>query len=138
MNKRIFLAIRINPEVPVRDLFDLLRDEAVKYCCLRHSSFSFDICSPGYFTKRQQPSVIFLQSVKTKELDALQGDLDRHFAELGIPKEEREFKPYLTLGRVKLERDTGVFYDLMKQFPQRPVQTIPVGELILFESSLKP
>jgi len=40
--------------------------------------------------------------------------LDRHFAELGIPKEEREFKPYLTLGRVKLARDTGVFYDLIR------------------------
>lgn len=172
MDKRIFLAVKINPEPELLDLFDLLRDElsggqikwvdedqlhvtlkffgetpdskipeiskAVKDCCLRHNGFSFDICSPGYFRKRQEPSVIFLQSAKTKELDAFQADLDRHFAELGIAKEEREFKPHLTLGRVKSVGDTESFYDLMKQFPHRPVQTISVGELILFESRLKP
>lgn len=172
MDKRIFLAIKINPEPELLDLFDLLRDEladeqikwvdeeqlhitlkffgessastingisaAIKDCCLTHSSFSFEVCSPGYFRKRQEPSVIFLQSAKTEELETLQADLDNRFAALSIPKEVHAFKPHLTLGRVKSVRDTSLFYDLMKQFPKRAVQTIPVSELILFESVLRP
>ncbi|MGV8133659.1 MAG: RNA 2',3'-cyclic phosphodiesterase [Mangrovibacterium sp.] len=171
MNKRIFLAIKINPEPELLDLFDLLRDElsgeqikwvdedqlhitlkffgdtpdstikdisaAAKDCCLKYNSFSFDICSPGYFRKRQEPSVVFLQSAKTEGLNTLQSDLERRFAGLGIPKEERTFSPHLTLGRVKSVHDTSLFYDLMKQFPQRAVQTTPVRELTLFESILK-
>jgi 2'-5' RNA ligase len=172
MNKRIFLAIKINPEPELLDLFDLLRDElsgeqikwvdedqlhitlkffgdtpdstikdisaTAKDCCLKYNSFSFDICSPGYFRKRQEPSVVFLQSAKTEGLNTLQADLESRFAGLGIPREERTFNPHLTLGRVKSVHDTSLFYDLMKQFPQRPVQAIPVRELILFESILKP
>ncbi|MEL7589141.1 MAG: RNA 2',3'-cyclic phosphodiesterase [Prolixibacteraceae bacterium] len=172
MDKRIFLAIKINPEPELLDVFDLLRDElsggqikwadeeqlhvtlkffgetpdnkiteivdVVKDCCAQHSSFSFDICSPGYFRKRQEPSVVFLQSAKTEALVVLQADLDNRFTGLGVPKEERAFKPHLTLGRVKSVHDTALFYDLMKQFPHRPVQTIPASDLTLFESRLKP
>lgn len=172
MSKRIFLAIKINPEPELLDLFDLIRDElageqikwvdedqfhitlkffgdtpenkienisaSVKECCLQHHSFSFDLCNPWYFRKHQQPSVIFLQSAKTDELSALQNDLENHFDRLDIPKEEKDFKPHLTLGRVKSINDQEAFYTLMKQFPQKSIQPVPVCDVILYESILKP
>jgi 2'-5' RNA ligase len=40
--------------------------------------------------------------------------------------------------RIKSVRDTEHFYELMKQFSQRVVQTVPVSDLILVECILKP
>ncbi len=172
MGKRIFLAIKINPEPELLDLFDLLRDElaeeqvkwvdeeqlhitlkffgdmpdekisilsdVVKNCCSEHPAFSFGLGSPGYFHKHQQPSVVFVKATGIEVMSALQAKLDKCFAELEIPEEEKPFRPHLTLGRLKSVNDLQAFTNLMKQFPPRTVQTVPVSELILYESFLKP
>ncbi len=111
---------------------------AVNDCCLKNKSFSFDLCNPGYFRDREQLRVVLLQTAKTDALIALQNQLENCFAGLGIPKEDRVFKSHLTLGRIKKVHDPRHFYELMKQFPQKALQTISVRELILFESILKP
>ncbi|HBL74802.1 MAG: 2'-5' RNA ligase [Bacteroidetes bacterium GWF2_42_66] len=110
----------------------------VNDCCFQNKSFSFDLCNPWYFRDREQLRVVLLQTAKTDALIALQNQLENRFAGLGIPKEDRAFKPHLTLGRIKSVRDTRHFYELMKQFPQKAVQIVPVRELILFESILRP
>jgi 2'-5' RNA ligase len=111
---------------------------AVKDCCLHHNRFSFGLCNPWYFRKRGQPSVVLLKTARTDELITLQNQLDSLFVGLGIPKEDQAFKPHLTLGRIKSMCSMQSFYNLMEEFPQRTIQTVPVRELILFESILKP
>ena len=111
---------------------------AVKSCCRQHRDFSFDLCNPGYFHKRQQPTVVFLRLEKADALMALQKDLEDQMEHQGISREERKFKPHLTLGRIKSIRDSEAFDGLLKQFPQKCIQQIPVTEVILYESILKP
>mgnify|MGYP003814985667 CR=1 FL=1 len=170
--KRIFLAVKTEPEPELLDLFDLLRDElageqikwvtdeqfhitlkffgdkteeqindisaVVRSCCARMSRFSFQLVNPWYFRDRDRLRVVLLQTAKTDQLTALQKELENGLAETGIPKEDRAFRAHLTLGRIKSVRDPQHFYELMKQFPQKPVQTVNVNEVILFESILKP
>ena len=111
---------------------------AVNDCCLQNNKFSFDLCNPWCFRDRDQLRVVLLQTTKTDALIAFQNQLENCFAGLGIPKEDRVFKPHLTLGRIKKIHNTRHFYELMKQFPHKTVQPVPVSELILFESILKP
>jgi len=106
--------------------------------CIRNNGFSFDLCNPGYFRDREQLRVVLLQTAKTDALVAFQSQLENCFISLGIPKEDRTFKPHLTLGRIKSVRDPRHFYELIKQFPQKSMQRVPVREIILFESILKP
>ncbi|MDX9882417.1 MAG: RNA 2',3'-cyclic phosphodiesterase [Prolixibacteraceae bacterium] len=111
---------------------------AVEECCMQYEPFSFGLCSPGYFRDREQLRVIFLQTSGTETLVAFQKQTEHLLSGLGIPKEDRVFRPHLTLGRIKSVRDARHFYELMKQFPQKTVQVVFVSELILFESILKP
>lgn len=111
---------------------------AVKDCCLWHGRVSFGLLNPWYFRKHGQPAVLLLKTSETDALTDLQRDLENRFAGLDIPKEEKTFRPHLTLGRIRTLRDTEHFYKLMKQLPQRVLQIVPVNELILFESILKP
>lgn len=172
MDKRIFLAIKINPEPELLEIIDLMREELadesikwvdetqyhitlkffgsihenkiatissiVKNFCSHTGMFSFDLTCPWYFRDREQLRVVLLQTTNTDVLLSFQNQLGNAFFDLGIPKEDRIFKPHLTLGRIKSIRDSRHFYELMKQFPYRTVQTVCVKEIILFESILKP
>lgn len=134
--EQLHLTLKFFGETPEPKIKEIA--EVVKDCCMQHTWFPFDLCSPWYFRKQQQPSVVFLQSAEAGELSALQEDLDSRFAGLGIPKERRDFKPHLTLGRIKSINDKEAFYELMKQFPRKTIQSVPVSEVILYESVLKP
>jgi len=134
--EQLHLTLKFFGETPEPKIKEIA--EVVKDCCMQHTWFSFDLCSPWYFRKQQQPAVIFLQVAGTGELTAFQKDLDSRFSGLGIPKEQRDFKPHLTLGRIKSINDKEAFYELMKQFPRKTVQPVPVSEVILYESILKP
>ena len=111
---------------------------AVEECCQQNKNFSFELCNPWYFRDREQLRVVLLQTAKTDALITFQTQLENRFSSIGIPKEDRAFKPHLTLGRIKSIRDNRRFYELMKQFPQKTLQTVLVSKIILFESILKP
>ena len=111
---------------------------AIKICCSKIKRFSFDLCNPWYFRDRDQFRVVLMQTERTEKLVAFQKELESAFLSIGIEKEDRVFKPHLTLGRIKSIRNTRYFYELMKQFPKKVIQVVPVSELILFESILKP
>ena len=63
--------------------------------------------------------------------------LAQHLASCGFVREEREFSPHLTLGRVRQERGRGD-RSLLERHRSVDLGEFPVDEIILFESRLGP
>jgi len=112
--------------------------EAARQVCNQKPPFSFEVTNPWYFRDRDQLRVVLMNTSRIEALFALQQQIEKATIVLGIPKENRVFKPHLTLGRIKSIRETRAFYELMKSFQPKTIQTVQVRELILYESILKP
>ena len=54
----------------------------------------------------------------------------------GFVIEERQFKPHLTLGRVKSVRDTENLKKVLEKYRDDEFQKVEVKEVILYESIL--
>lgn len=119
----------------------------------------------GLFAGPERPSVVFTEVLaapeppelhapkdagevvprEAAELLRLQGALDGWHEALGIPREQRAFRPHLTLARIKNappDRDGSRargLRELLQQYePRRYGPAFAIEELILFESRLGP
>lgn len=54
----------------------------------------------GFFFKRRDPKILWIGFSENEILSKLVDDIENSLANFGVPKEERSFKPHLTLLRV--------------------------------------
>lgn len=92
-------------EVDDRSLHEICR--AVREIAARQASFALRISGVGAFPSPRRPKVAWAGIVEgAEELRRLHAALDEKLFDLGCyRKEERDFTPHLTLGRVKGEGD---------------------------------
>lgn len=65
-------------------------------------SFTFSLAGLGTFPQKGRPRVVWVGVREgTEELEKLRDRIDETLLPLGFPREERPFRPHLTLGRVK-------------------------------------
>lgn len=76
-----------------------------------------------------------------KALAGVQRAIDLHMGRLNFPRETRPFHPHLTLGRVN-DRVSAVerraLGDLLSKPHSDDLGRMPVGEIVLFQSNLRP
>ncbi len=105
----------------------------------RHRPFALRLKGTGAFPGERNPRVLWVGVAAGPELAELQDDLEKALESEGFAREERPFKPHLTLGRVKgrgrpLER-------LMAELAAHGRDDfggMTVHKLSLFESLLRP
>lgn len=93
----------------------------------------------GVFPDIKRPRVVWVGV--TGQIDLLvklQKRLDKKLEEIGIPRENRQFKSHLTLGRVKEKVDPEKFIEAMKEFEGFESETFILDRIILFKSELRP
>ncbi len=100
--------------------------------------FSLECRSTGYFPEKGTPRVLWAGVVLTEELKALQQKLELALEKIGFPKEERDFHPHLTLGRVKSHRNLDAAIRILKKYEDKSFGQMEVKALTLFESILRP
>lgn len=100
--------------------------------------FSLECRSTGYFPEKGTPRVLWAGVVLSAELKDLQRRLEGTFEKLGFPKEEREFHPHLTLGRVKSSRNLDAVIRILKKYENKSFGKTEVKAITLFESILRP
>ncbi len=101
-----------------------------------HPAFTVAASGIGAFPSPSRPRVFWLGLHPIDRLVDLQADLTRGFRRLGLPTEDRPFKPHLTLGRArgKVRGAAPVF----ERHRGLSCGTLPVERLILYESRLQP
>jgi len=100
--------------------------------------FSLEAASVMPFPARGAPRLIWVEV--RGEVDAARGlaaAIDEATAHIGFPPETREFRPHLTLGRVK-GPGRGNWREALEQAGSSELGGFEVEEFVLFESRLDP
>ncbi|MBM11327.1 MAG: RNA 2',3'-cyclic phosphodiesterase [Chloroflexi bacterium] len=83
-------------------------DSALPEVAADFAPFSLSLSGLGVFPNARRPRVLWAGITGDMDaLSALQLAVDDAVADLGLPREQREFSPHLTLGRVRRETPEG-------------------------------
>jgi RNA 2',3'-cyclic 3'-phosphodiesterase len=100
--------------------------------------FELSLCSLGAFPSAKKPKVIWV-GVKNgfEELKNTQKKIESDLAIEGFEKEEREFSPHLTIGRIKFfpKDDFQSVFDAYSSWAPKPIF---INKIFLMSSQLTP
>jgi|WetSurMetagenome_2_1015567.scaffolds.fasta_scaffold49884_1 RNA 2',3'-cyclic 3'-phosphodiesterase len=100
--------------------------------------FRFNLRGTGIFRNFNDPRVIWCGIEQSIELMQLNNLIMKELMITGFKVEERQFKPHITIGRIKSIRNAGMLKSAIERFQSSFIQEVLVSEVILFESILKP
>lgn len=101
-------------------------------------SFNFLVTGFGYFGNSRFPRVLWLGTKHTKNLQNIQKKVSLALKDFGLPENNPDFKPHLTIGRVKEFNSMDELFELEASLKDEVFQTVEVKEVMLYESFLKP
>jgi 2'-5' RNA ligase len=104
-----------------------------------HEQFILSTGKPGVFPGLKKPRVFWIgvSGSGLLQLERLQNEVEESLYQEGFPKEERNFSPHLTIGRVKDRVDLPLLTEKFSAY-DFPECEIPVRELQVMKSDLKP
>jgi len=101
--------------------------------------FTITLSNIGTFPNAKRPRVIWIGVNKGKnKLKLLAGQIETELEKLGFPKETRDFKSHLTLGRVRSPKNLQNLTKLLTEVSFQSESAIKINKLILFQSTLTP
>lgn len=98
----------------------------------------FHIRGAGIFGSRYKPRVIWLGIPDGEPLSLLGTALIGALEKEGWESDRQNFVPHLTVGRIKYIQDKKFFQQKLDDFGTEDLQSVEIGEMILYESKLKP
>ena len=103
-------------------------------------SFSFEISVKGVgtFPAAGNPRVIWVGIEENKDMLQLYNNIEEGLAALGFEKERRDFKPHLTLGRIKFLNDRAGLKRRLEKVAGLNLGRVAVAGFALFKSTLTP
>ena len=102
------------------------------------SSFPISIGNTGVFPRPSRAQVLWIGvSDPSGKLSALQERLENEYATEGFPKEDRAYRPHLTIARIRKHEGARRLADTHLQM-DFPATNIELNELIVFRSELSP
>jgi len=116
--------------------------DGVKQLCIETTigvqPFTLRLEATGYFPNFRQPRVLWVAIGGEIEVAAqLQNRLEAGLIALGFDREDKPFKPHLTIGRVKSGKNVKQLVAKADMYPL-PELSFEVDELVLFKSELHP
>jgi 2'-5' RNA ligase len=101
----------------------------------------FTLCAAGLgsFPSQRNPRVIWvgLQG-ELERLSHIQARLEDGLVPLGFAREQRKFRPHLTLGRLKDRGNRQALIEAMAELEIPEFDSFDVTEIILYKSDLRP
>lgn len=110
-------------------------------------SFTVRVSKTGVFPNTKNPRVVWIGIEDDRAIKELALSLESSLENLGIPREDREFKSHITIARVKIPSKGREFYEFLRaRFSELLKQDtefsnslgIEVREFVLMESTLTP
>ena len=121
---------------------DEMRIGEVEKVCVRAAAefqpLTLSLKETGVFPNARQPRVLWAGlSGEIEKAVEMRGLLDEGLALIGFDREEKDFRPHLTIGRVKSNRKTRELLALAGAH-QVPELSFVVTEIVLMKSELHP
>lgn len=118
----------------IKDVQNILNDVAKNF-----KPFVLSLKEIGAFPRLDYPRIIWVGVDEGKdEASQLTKELENKLEKIGIPKEDREFHPHITLGRVKSPKNKDRLKSIIETTKFEPSSKIAVDHLTLFKSQLTP
>lgn len=92
----------------------------------------------GWFPNPHHPRVLYAGVAAPDGFATLARDTERACGKLGVPAEEREFRPHLTLARIKAPTDLTALRQTIANLPSADFGSFTASEFHLYESRLAP
>ena len=102
------------------------------------SAFNMHLSGLGLFKNIHKPRVLWTGIHQFERMKEIKTQIDRQMKALGFTPEKREFKPHLTLGRIKWINNKKKLENLLDQYKDEDFHEVTINEIIYFESILKP
>lgn len=101
--------------------------------------FKIKIGGVGVFPNQKMPRVIWI-GIKNEDgmLDGLHKRIDAELSEMCFEKEGRDFKPHLTLGRMRSQKGREGIIKLLGEFKDKEIGVFTASEMRLIKSDLQP
>ena len=131
--EQLHLTLKFIGEVDNRELPQLCT--ALREACAGIEPFSLELSGLGAFPKNKPPRVVWVAAEDPQGVLAVLAErLDERMAALGVPRENRAFKPHLTLGRVSRGADLQRLHQAMQGAALQVSVRCEVDELVLLSS----
>ncbi|MGQ0548275.1 MAG: RNA 2',3'-cyclic phosphodiesterase [Armatimonadota bacterium] len=131
----VHFTLRFLGEIPAAQLARAV--VAVRETARTAQPFTVMVAGLGAFPNFDRPQVIWLGSREGAEaFQRLAGDLEAALARQGFAPESRPFRPHLTLGRAKDDRQWGDLVRTLQRFRDQEIGQQPVRTLTVMESRL--
>jgi 2'-5' RNA ligase len=109
---------------------------AVSAVIKKYEPFKLSLQGLGVFRNIHDPHVMWMGCRIEDRLAGLKSELEVSLKALGFGAETKMFAPHLTLGRIKLLRETNQLKELLYEFNDKLFQEVMINELIYYESRL--
>jgi len=110
--------------------------EMLKEKCEVFGNFDLTIKGAGVFKNLNDPRIIWAGIEPSEKLILLNEIIINGLKGAGTDIEYHSFNPHLTIGRVRDIKDKMLLKTYLDKFQNRVIQTVPVNEVILYESIL--
>ncbi len=134
--ENIHITLRFLGEVK-EELLDGIK-EVIQRVAERHTAFEIKAKGTGVFPDYSRPRVLWVGVDEDERLKAIFNTLNVELEGIGFPPEERPFRPHLTIGRVKSPKAIKSVLKELRGYRDREFGKIPVKEIVLMKSTLKP
>lgn len=110
--------------------------ESLTEIAARLFPFSYQLKGIGYFGLKKEPHVVWVGVEGGDNLKYLQKLIDRSMVDFGFEAEKMDYKPHLTLARIKSLSDVATFHKTILPFQDKHFQEELVQGITFFESRL--
>lgn len=109
-------------------------DEAVK----GERTFTLHLHGVDAFPSDHKPRVVWAGARKEPAVQRIAERVRERLAAVGFPGDDKPFKVHLTLARARTPRGVGATSLFVRMNAERALPAIPVREVVLYRSTLKP
>lgn len=134
--EKIHLTLKFLGDTSEKQLAQL--GEAVKSAASGFAAFSLLMEKTGCFPSRKKAKILWIGLIdESGNLQNLQERLEEETGARGFEKENRSFKPHLTVARLREPERSGELTDAFLQKQFEPV-SFEVSAIVIYESKLQP
>lgn len=100
----------------------------------------FEICfnTLGVFNNFYNPKVIWFGIIENQKIKEIAKSIDNKCSTLGFLSENRDFKPHLTIARIKFLKDKKNLKKVVEKYSDKIYQIEIIKKIQLFKSILSP
>lgn len=110
----------------------------LKQKCTGFGEFIIRLSGTGVFRNMADPRVLWIGIENTDRLIELNNKITNGLKDTGFKIEDRIFNPHITIGRIKFIKNSETLKSATGRYHNKFIQEVPVREVILYESILKP